>query len=61
MYPKDEIANINAATAALSRNDLISAERCLNMVDSMKKLPEYSNAMGVLMLLKGNMNMRKNI
>ena len=53
MYPKDEIANINAATAALSRNDLISAERCLNMVDSMKKLPEYSNAMGVLMLLKG--------
>lgn len=53
MYPKDEIANINAATAALSRNDLISAERCLSMVDSMKKLPEYSNAMGVLMLLKG--------
>lgn len=29
MYPDSEIANMNAATAALSRNDLISAERYL--------------------------------
>ncbi len=27
MYPQSEIANINAATAALSRNELVSAER----------------------------------
>ena len=53
MYPEDEVANMNAATAALSRNDLVSAERYLNMVCSMKHLPEYTNAMGVLMLLKG--------
>lgn len=54
MYPQDEIANINAATAALSRNDLYSAERYLGMVRSMKNLPEYNNAMGILMLLKGD-------
>lgn len=53
MYPKDEIANINAATAALSRNDLVSAERYLKAAGLKKNLPEYSNAMGVLMLLKG--------
>jgi len=53
MYPEDEVANMNAATAALSRNDLVSAERYLDMVRSMKHLPEYTNAMGVLMLLKG--------
>lgn len=52
MYPKSEIAGINAATAALSRNDLTSAERYLMMVTSEKDLPEYNNAMGVLMLLK---------
>ena len=53
MYPKDEIANINAATAALSRNDLVAAERYLKAAGLKKNLPEYSNAMGVLMLLKG--------
>ena len=50
---EDEVANMNAAAAALSRNDLISAERYLGMVNSKKHLPEYTNAMGVLMLLKG--------
>lgn len=54
MYPQDEIANLNAATAALSRNDLYSAERYLAMVHSKKNLPEYNNAMGILMLLKGD-------
>ena len=33
MYPQSEIANINAATAALSRNDLVSAERYMGMVN----------------------------
>ena len=46
MYPQSEIANINAATAALSRNELVSAERYLDMVNSNKNLPEYNNAMG---------------
>ena len=53
MYPKDEIANMNAAAAALSRNDLLSAERYLDMVHSNANLSEYNNAIGVLMLLKG--------
>lgn len=54
MYPQSEIANINAATAALSRNELVSAERYLGMVNSNKNLPEYNNAMGILMLMKGD-------
>lgn len=53
MYPQDEVANINAATAALSRKDLVSAERYLNMVNLKKDVPEYNNAMGILMLMKG--------
>ena len=38
MYPQSEIANINAATAALSRNELVSAERYLGMVNSNKNI-----------------------
>ena len=53
LYPKDEIANMNAAAAALSRNDLSSAERYLGMVYSNTNLSEYNKAIGVLMLLKG--------
>ena len=53
MIPKDEIASIYAAAAGLSRIDLVSGERYLNLVNVNKQLPEYSNAMGVLMLLKG--------
>ena len=44
---------MNAATAALSRNDLVSAERYLERVKSDDCLPEYNNAMGVLLLMKG--------
>ena len=54
MYPDSEIANMNAATAALSRNDLISAERYLKKMDSQEYWPEYNNAMGILTLLKGD-------
>ena len=54
LYPESEIANMNAATAALSRNDLISAERYLERVKSDDCLPEYNNAMGVLSLMKGD-------
>ena len=59
MYPQSEIANINAATAALSRNDLVSAERYLGMVNSNKNLPEYNNAMGILMLMKEDYELSK--
>lgn len=53
IYPESEIANMNAAAAALSRNDLVSAERYLERVKSDACLPEYNNAMGVLLLMKG--------
>ena len=45
MYPDSEIANMNAATAALSRNDLISAERYLKKMESQEYWPEYNKIM----------------
>lgn len=52
MYPENEIANMNAAAAAILRNDLIAAERYLNKVKL--KEPEYINSLGVILLLEGN-------
>lgn len=52
IYPGSEIANMNAATAALSRNDLVSAERYLERVKSEDYSPEYNNTMGILLLMK---------
>ena len=52
IYPESETANMNAATAALSRNDLTSAERYLKKVKTAEYSPEYNNAMGVLLLMK---------
>ena len=52
MYPENEIANMNAAAAAILRNDLVAAERYLNKVNS--KEPEYINSLGVVALLKGD-------
>ena len=54
MYPEDEIANMNAAVTALSRNDLVSAEKYLKRVNAEGSQPAYDNAMGVWMLLKGD-------
>lgn len=54
MYPEDEVANVNAAVAALSRNDLVLAERYLKRVNAEGSQPAYDNAMGVWMLLKGD-------
>ena len=54
LYPEDEVANINAASACLLRGDTLSAERYLKKVKSDKYLPEYNNAVGVLALLKGD-------
>lgn len=52
MYPENEIANMNAAAAAILRNDLVAAERYLNKVNSTE--PEYINSLGVVALLKGD-------
>jgi outer membrane protein OmpA-like peptidoglycan-associated protein len=54
IYPESGIANMNAAAAALSRSDLVSAERYLKRVKADDCLPEYNNAMGVLSLMKGD-------
>lgn len=51
MYPENGVANMNAAAAALLRNDSVSAVRYLNKVDS--KDAEYINSLGVAALLKG--------
>lgn len=56
MFPEDETANLNAAAAALSRNDIVSAERHLNKVRARVRIPEYDNAMGVLEILRGDYN-----
>lgn len=54
MFPNDETANLNAASSALARKDLVSAERYLGKVKSKVRIPERDNAMGVLEMLKGN-------
>ena len=52
IFPNDKIANLNAAASALSRNDVVMAERYLQKADT--TLPEYYNTKGVLEILKGN-------
>lgn len=54
MFPNDETANLNAASAALARKDIVSAERYLKKIKSKIRVPEYDNTMGVLEMLKGN-------
>lgn len=52
MFPDDATANINAAVAALGRNDYASADRYLKNVLPAARTPEYDNAMGVLVMLR---------
>ena len=52
MYPENDVANINAAAAALSQGNLVAAERYLNRLTVKNVQSEYDNAMGVLALLK---------
>ncbi|MGV8090939.1 MAG: DUF3868 domain-containing protein [Mangrovibacterium sp.] len=54
MFPEDETANLNAAVAALTRNDTVLAGRYLGKVKLKAPIPEYDNAVGVLELLNGN-------
>ena len=51
MYPNDKTANLNAANAAMSRNDLSSAARYLEKAGDSA---EVSYAKGVLSALKGD-------
>lgn len=52
LFPEDKVANLNAASAALSRRDTIQAEKYLEKAEM--STPEYENAIGVLYLLKGD-------
>lgn len=52
MFPLDETANVNAAAAALTRNDTISAQKYLAKVKT--ETSEYNNAMGVLNMINGD-------
>ena len=54
LFPKDEIANLNAAISALTRNNMALAEHYLNRITPENYPAEYNNAMGVLALLQGN-------
>lgn len=54
LFPEDPIANLNAAAAALSRGDVVYAQRYLDKVIIRSRVPEYDNAMGVLLMLKGD-------
>ena len=51
MYPNDEVANLNAANAAMQRNDFAGAERYLSKAG---KTAEVTYAKGVLAALKGD-------
>lgn len=57
IFLEDGTANLNAASAALSRGDVILAEKYLRKADT--TVPEYKNAMGVLLLLKGDYEQAK--
>lgn len=54
MYPDNEIAILNAAAAALKRNDAVSAERYLERISDPAYPAEYYNSIGLLMLLRGD-------
>lgn len=52
MFPADPVANLNAASAALSRRDTATAQLHLDRIA--EPTPEVLNARGVLHLLQGN-------
>ncbi len=54
MFPDDDIANLNASAAALSRKDTATAEKYLGKVKGKVRIPEYENNIGILLLLKGD-------
>ena len=51
MYPKDPVANINAAMSAIDRGDLVGAQAFL---DRVKGNPQADYARGILAAKKGD-------
>lgn len=54
IFPNDATANLNAATAALSRGDIVYAKRYLEKIKEAINSPEYHNTVGVIEMLVGN-------
>ena len=54
LFPDDATANLNAATAALSRGDMTYAKRYMNRIKNALNTPEYYNTLGVMEMLAGN-------
>ncbi len=54
IFPEDAIANLNVASAALSRRDIPCAKQYLTKMKSIPDIPEYYNTMGVLEMIDGN-------
>lgn len=53
IFPRDAVANINAATAAIGSGDLALAKSYLARV-KVNEIPEYQNTAGVIMTLEGD-------
>lgn len=58
-YPQNKDANLNAANAALMRNDLVSAEKFINKLDMTRA--EELNAKASLEALNGNIEAAKSL
>lgn len=56
IFPMDETALQNAASSALERRDTILAERYLSKIKKHTDKAEYKNSMGILFLLKGDLD-----
>lgn len=54
MFPEDEVANLNAAAAALDRKNIAYAERYIERVESKNYPAEYNNIKGLIAILKEN-------
>lgn len=52
MYPDDEVANLNAAIAALKYGNIEAAERYMSKVTTKSFTPEYNNTAGVIAVMK---------
>lgn len=52
MFPQDVTANINAAVVAIGRRDYVSANRYLKNIEPRVRIPEYDNAMGMLVMMR---------
>jgi len=52
MFPEDKVANLNAASVALSQNNLEKARKHLDKADS--NSPQYANNLGVFYMLQGD-------